>query len=82
LYFHWIEWPVFNVADCCLVAGAGLLLLQAFWAPAGQRPTADERAAEGDAGPGAEYRVLSARRKPTRCKRVGFVHFTRLISSL
>jgi lipoprotein signal peptidase len=40
LYFHWIEWPVFNVADCCLVCGAGLLLLQAFWAPAGQRPKA------------------------------------------
>jgi lipoprotein signal peptidase len=30
LYFYWIEWPVFNVADCCLVCGAGLLLLQAF----------------------------------------------------
>jgi lipoprotein signal peptidase len=30
LYFYWIEWPVFNVADCCLVLGAGLLLLQAF----------------------------------------------------
>jgi lipoprotein signal peptidase len=31
-YFHWIEWPVFNVADCCLVTGASLLLLQAFFA--------------------------------------------------
>ncbi len=31
LYFHWFEWPVFNVADCCLVCGAGLLLLQALW---------------------------------------------------
>jgi lipoprotein signal peptidase len=32
-FFHWyymIDWPVFNVADCCLVIGAGLLLLQAF----------------------------------------------------
>jgi len=29
MYFHKIEWPVFNFADCCLVAGAGLLLLQA-----------------------------------------------------
>jgi lipoprotein signal peptidase len=28
-----IDWPVFNIADCCLVCGAGLLLLQAFWAP-------------------------------------------------
>src|SRR5438132_6196815 len=31
LYFHLIEWPVFNVADCCLVCGAFLLLAQAFW---------------------------------------------------
>jgi lipoprotein signal peptidase len=30
LYFYWFEWPVFNVADCFLVCGAGLLLLQAF----------------------------------------------------
>lgn len=32
LYFYWIEWPVFNVADCCLVGGAFLLLAQAFFA--------------------------------------------------
>jgi lipoprotein signal peptidase len=38
LYFYWIEWPVFNVADCCLVCGAFLLLGQAFWGP---RPAAD-----------------------------------------
>jgi lipoprotein signal peptidase len=31
LYFHWFEWPVFNVADCCLVCGAGLLLIQSLW---------------------------------------------------
>lgn len=31
LYFHWFEWPVFNFADCCLVCGAGLLLIQALW---------------------------------------------------
>jgi signal peptidase II len=30
LHFYWIEWPVFNVADCCLVCGAFLLLAQAF----------------------------------------------------
>lgn len=35
LYFYKVEWPVFNVADCCLVVGAGLLLVQAvFVAPA------------------------------------------------
>jgi lipoprotein signal peptidase len=35
LDFYLIHWPVFNIADCCLVCGAGLLLVQAFWtAPA------------------------------------------------
>jgi lipoprotein signal peptidase len=32
-FLHWnylFDWPVFNVADCCLVTGAGLLLIQAF----------------------------------------------------
>ena len=30
LYFHWFEFPVFNIADSCLVCGAFVLLLQAF----------------------------------------------------
>jgi lipoprotein signal peptidase len=30
LHFYLIEWPVFNVADCCLVCGAFFLLIQAF----------------------------------------------------
>jgi lipoprotein signal peptidase len=30
LYFYLINWPVFNVADCCLVCGAVLLLAHAF----------------------------------------------------
>ncbi len=29
-WFYLVDWPVFNFADCCLVCGAGLLLLQAF----------------------------------------------------
>lgn len=32
-FLHWnylFDWPVFNIADCCLVCGAVLLLLQAF----------------------------------------------------
>jgi lipoprotein signal peptidase len=31
LYFYKIDWPVFNIADCCLVVGAALLLVQAFF---------------------------------------------------
>ncbi len=32
LYWHYaFQWPVFNIADCCLVSGAGLLLVQAFF---------------------------------------------------
>jgi lipoprotein signal peptidase len=36
-FLHWnyrLDWPVFNVADCCLVCGAVLLLFQAFSKPA------------------------------------------------
>ena len=43
LYFYKVEWPVFNVADCCLVVGAGLLLVQAvFVAPKPEQPAAPE----------------------------------------
>lgn len=39
LHFYYINWPVFNFADCCLVVGAGLLLVQAlFVAPPPQQP--------------------------------------------
>src|SRR4051794_31750254 len=37
LYFYWFDFPVFNVADSCLVVGAALLLLQAFFG----KPKAD-----------------------------------------
>jgi lipoprotein signal peptidase len=33
-FLHWhyaFDWPVFNIADCCLVGGAFLLLAQAFF---------------------------------------------------
>ncbi|MBX9626640.1 MAG: signal peptidase II [Gemmataceae bacterium] len=33
IHFYWFEWPVFNVADCCLVVGAALLLVQAVFVP-------------------------------------------------
>jgi signal peptidase II len=43
-FLHWnylYDWPVFNIADCCLVIGAALMLLQAFVlrsAPSAQKP--------------------------------------------
>ena len=41
LYFYWFEWPVFNVADCFLVCGAGLLLLQAIFGAKKPETTGD-----------------------------------------
>ena len=41
-FLHWnylFDWPVFNVADCCLVCGAGLLLIQAFNVKPAAEPT-------------------------------------------
>jgi lipoprotein signal peptidase len=50
-FLHWFyafEWPVFNIADCCLVVGAGLLLMQALFQgaahPAPQPAKAEELA--------------------------------------
>jgi lipoprotein signal peptidase len=44
LFFYKIDWPVFNVADCCLVVGAGLLLVQAMFVPPVPEKTAAEAA--------------------------------------
>jgi lipoprotein signal peptidase len=45
-FLHWnylFDWPVFNIADCCLVVGACLLLLQAFLFPrVAHQPTIGE----------------------------------------
>ena len=30
-WYKWVDWPVFNIADCCLVVGAGLLLVEALF---------------------------------------------------
>lgn len=51
LYFYKIDWPVFNVADCCLVVGAGMLLVSAVFTPASAEPKQPETAA---ANPDAE----------------------------
>lgn len=45
LYFYLINWPVFNIADCCLVCGAFLLLAQAFWTQSA--PVSEPRAEVG-----------------------------------
>jgi signal peptidase II len=46
-FLHWYmpDWPVFNIADCCLVCGAGLLLVQAFFT----QPVTEASAAEQEA---------------------------------
>ena len=38
LHFYYVPFPVFNFADCCLVVGAGLLLLQAIFVPPPPEP--------------------------------------------
>ncbi len=53
LYFHLIEWPVFNVADCCLVCGAFLLLGQAFL---GRSARTDQLASTTSAASGVSHR--------------------------
>ncbi len=54
LYFYKVEWPVFNVADCCLVVGAGLLLVQAmFVSPTPEQPAVSEEDALVPEGPKA-----------------------------
>jgi len=48
LHFHWdsFDWPVFNLADTCLVCGAFLLLVQAFSSrPAPSQKRSDSKVA-------------------------------------
>jgi lipoprotein signal peptidase len=50
LYWHkFIDWPVFNFADCCLVVGAGLLLLEAYFATSESGLTARPAVATAEA---------------------------------
>jgi lipoprotein signal peptidase len=51
-FLHWnylFDWPVFNIADCCLVCGAGLLLLQAFATQPAKEETASPATPSGNA---------------------------------
>jgi lipoprotein signal peptidase len=67
-FLHWnylFDWPVFNLADCCLVIGAGLMLLQAFFGPqAATQPKAETRALS------AEPAVASGAVKPAPTREV------------
>ena len=58
LNFEFIDFPVFNVADCCITVGVVLWILYVIFSP--QSPFADERkgakAADGSADDGAGER--------------------------
>jgi signal peptidase II len=59
-FLHWygvVDWPVFNLADCSLVVGAALLLMQVF------RP---EPASTGDERPVCVPTLGAGRRSPAR----------------
>ncbi len=48
-FLHWnylFDFPVFNFADCCLVCGAGLLLLQAFYGQPEVEPQPEAQATQ------------------------------------
>ncbi|MFO0879647.1 MAG: signal peptidase II [Gemmataceae bacterium] len=52
-FLHWnylFDWPVFNLADCWLVVGACLLLLQAFLVPQPVAPPAPATTTENNFG--------------------------------
>lgn len=50
LYFKWIDFPIFNIADCCVVVGAILLLIFFFFIyedkPAAKLRSPSEKAEE------------------------------------
>ncbi len=53
-FLHWnylFDWPVFNIADCCLVCGAGLLMLQAFATQPAKEETKENAEVESRSAP-------------------------------
>jgi signal peptidase II len=53
-FLHWyyfVDWPVFNIADCCLVCGAGILLLHAFFTEPATEPVSDRQGAVKEEAP-------------------------------
>ena len=63
LWWHkFVDWPVFNIADCLLVCGAGMLLVEAFFAaPIPSDPAPEPAAAQPSAGVKADAMSLPGR---------------------
>ncbi len=65
-FLHWnylFDWPVFNVADSCLVCGAGLLLLQAF----GRHAAANTEKADGAPAAARPNAAAAPTQAPVSC---------------
>ena len=65
-FLHWnylFDWPVFNVADSCLVCGAGLLLLQAF----GRHSVAKTEKADGGPTAARTNAAPTPKQAPVSC---------------
>ena len=60
-FLHWyrfFDWPVFNIADCCLVCGAGLLLAHAFFTVERETPV-ETAAVPSSAAPAAAEQAVA-----------------------
>lgn len=58
LYFYKIDWPVFNIADCCLVVGASLLMVQEVLVPVKQPESAPEGTASANSATSAASAIV------------------------
>lgn len=48
-YYKWFDFPVFNVADCCVTIGAVLILIYFFFCTSKEKDSPKEAAADGAA---------------------------------